>query len=127
VKNQVTILLLTIHSLAYTDIVQVLKFPDLVRHYHYHHAHNKSIGFIDFFLMHYGSSNDGDHKDDKEDMKLPFKTIDFHLIGHAVVVPQFFSISKNCERIYSSFFCNHTSRIVSLIHSDALFRPPILS
>ena len=122
-KNPVAILLLTLHLLAYTDIIQVFKFPNLFSHYQDHHLQNKSVGIIDFLLMHYGKYNDENTKDD---MQLPFKTIEFHYIGHAIITPKFtISFITKAETKHCSYFNTYTS-ITTTSHKSSLFRPPIL-
>jgi hypothetical protein len=126
-KNPVTILLLTVHLMAYSDIAQVFRFPNLIQHYKVHHSNNSSVGFIDFLLMHYGKHDDGNPKDDKEDMSLPFKTIDLHLFGQAVVVPQLPVISEVYTITYNNFYFSYYTGIIHSTHKTILFRPPIFA
>ena len=123
-KNQVTILLISIHLLAHTDISQLLKFPELIRHYHHHHSRNSSLSFIDFLAMHYGNSTDHG-KEGRDDMKLPFKAVEFHLIAHATVVPRIFAFSQPCIELPQGFICNFESNFKSVTHTGYLLRPPI--
>lgn len=126
-KNPVVILLLTVHLFAYTDIIQVFRFPNLIEHYQEHHFKNKSIGFIDFLIMHYGKCNDGDTKDDKKDMNLPFKTIDLHIIGYVILVPDESIISAHFLEINDTSYYSYYNTIKLSSHKPSLFRPPNLT
>ena len=106
-KTQSAILLLIIHLMVYTDLVQLLKFPNLIQHFQLQHSKNKSLGIIEFLQMHYGNKDYGDPKDDKEDMQLPFKTMDFHIVCQVLIIPQSIQISPQPEKIFSDSFVSH--------------------
>lgn len=125
-KNPVAILLLTLHLLAYTDVIQVFKFPNLFSHYQDHHLKNKSVGIIDFLLMHYGKCNEGNAKEDKDDMQLPFKTIEFHHIGHAIIAPKFTISFVTKDETQHCYYFNAYTSIITTSHKSSLLRPPIL-
>ena len=126
-KNQITILLLTVHLFAYTDFSQIVKFPQVLKHYQNHVSLNKSLSFIDFLVMHYGKYDNDGNKPDKEDMKLPFKTISIHIVTNAVIAPPF-SIKNEFEiPIFHKYtFCYH-HMIISSSPSAGIFRPPIIT
>jgi hypothetical protein len=124
-KNLISILLITVHVFAYTDAVQVFKFPNLIKHYQEHHVKNTSVGFIDFLVMHYGNCDDGDSKDDWEDMQLPFKSLDLHLIGFAIIVPQQTMVQLVQAEFYNDFCHSNYTPIILTTYQRSLLRPPI--
>jgi hypothetical protein len=126
-KNQITILLLTVHLFAYTDFLQIVKFPQVLKHYQSHIFLNKSLSFGDFLAMHYGNYDNKGNTQDKEDMKLPFKTINIHIVVSAVI-SSIFSIKNEFEipTFHKYFFCYHYM-IISSSPSAGIFRPPIIT
>lgn len=124
-KNPIVITLLAIHLFAYTDFSQVFKFPHLIQHYETHHLNNSSISFLDFLAMHYDIHQHG-NKRDSEDMKLPFKKMQLHLITDAVIVPQFAISPEPFGRMFHSFTINYYHSFISTSLPGGLFRPPIL-
>ena len=125
-KNPVTILLMTVHLLAYTNFAQVIRFPNLIHHYYLHHQQDKHIGFIDFLQMHYGNFNDHKTNENKDDMQLPFKTMDIHLAAQAIVVPLFSFRSELPTKAYQKYVYSYTSRFIPDTPANSLFRPPIM-
>ena len=69
-RKKLAILLISLHLLGNTEAGQVFKLPQLLEHYAQHKKQNHSLGFIDFFTMHYGG-DDGTHADDDQDQQLP--------------------------------------------------------
>jgi hypothetical protein len=124
-KNPVTILLLSVQLFAYTDIVQVFKFPKLIEHYRTHHSINKSLGFIDFLIIHYCKSNDGNSKDDWDDMQLPFKTASIHILCNAIIFPVQTIIPVMLEETHHDFTTSYYNLIIPSTLKGSLFRPPI--
>jgi hypothetical protein len=53
-----------------TELGQLIKLPQLFRHYHQHHKDNPSVNFFKFLVMHY-AGEDGTTADDSDDMQLP--------------------------------------------------------
>jgi hypothetical protein len=124
-KNPITILLITVHLLAYTDIVQIFKIPNLFLHYQEHHSIDQSISFIDFLELHYVKCNNGKYKDDREDMKLPFKLQQNHINAQALVAFQPTIVSEIESASYHNLFYSYHSDIIPSIHTTSLLRPPI--
>lgn len=69
-RKKLAILLISLHLLGNTEAGQVFKLPQLLEHYAQHKKQIHSLGFIDFFTMHYGG-DDGTHADDDQDQQLP--------------------------------------------------------
>ncbi len=125
-KNQAAILLLAVHLMAYTNLEQILKFPKLVDHFLQHRSQNNNLGFIDFLEMHY--CTDSDAKADDDDMKLPFKVMDFHIASHVLIVTdsQGYNVvvpEKLCPIV---FYC-HYIEMIPVKLTTSLLRPPIFS
>lgn len=74
-----------------TDLFQLFKLPQLVKHYQHHREENPQLTFTDFLTGHYihFDDNDADHE---EDMKLPFKQSDFSAAVFSVCVPVYYQI-----------------------------------
>lgn len=126
-KNPVTILLLTVHLFAYTDIIQVFKFPNLFLHYQTHRVKNKSIGVVEFLLMHYGNSSDKDSNENKDDRRLPFKTIQPHIFANAIVAAALTILPVQPLHFSSTPFFIHYSAIIPSSVEASLLRPPIFT
>lgn len=125
-KNPVTILLMTVHLLAYTNFAQVIRFPNLIHHYYLHHQQDKHIGFLDFLKMHYGNFNDHKTSENKDDMQLPFKTMDIHLAAQALVAPLFSFQTQIPTITYQKFVFSYYSKLIPDNPAKSLLRPPIL-
>lgn len=76
-NKYLAIFFLHVYALGATPIGQICKLPTLVEHFQKHQNENKGLSILSFLKMHYfnGDPIDADHE---EDMKLPFKTIDFN-------------------------------------------------
>ncbi|HSN61136.1 MAG TPA: hypothetical protein VLR49_09380 [Ferruginibacter sp.] len=126
-KNPITILLISLHLLAYTDFSQLIKFPQLLNHYQEHLSQNPQLPFLDFLVMHYGKLKNGNDNPDKEDMKLPFKTIAFHITAQAAILPHFsFHTSLQFETM-QPFTFNYHHLPITANHEAGIFRPPIIT
>lgn len=126
-KNPITILLISLHLLAYTDFSQLIRFPQLLHHYQEHLSQNPQLPFLDFLVMHYGHLKNGNDGQDKEDMKLPFKTIAFHITAQAAILPHFtFHTSRQIETLQPHTF-SYYHRFISANPEAGIFRPPIIT
>lgn len=75
-KKLISIFLICIYLVSFTEAKEILKLPAFVEHFNEHKSENKNITVFKFIVMHYLSGSKKD-KDYQEDMKLPFKTHDF--------------------------------------------------
>lgn len=126
-KNPVAILLMTIHLFAYTDIGQVFKFPQLISHYHYHQQKIPGLSFLQFLKMHYAEteSSNAATTDHKDDMKLPFKSLEFHIMASALIVDEPVIVAAkqftyNSNKCYSFYQENYPATFTT-----GILRPPI--
>ena len=112
--------------MAYTNLEQILKFPKLIDHFLQHRSQNNTLGFIDFLEMHY--CTDSDVAADKDDMKLPFKVMDFHIASCVLITPN----SQNCHVVVPEKPCSVVSysdyiEVIPAKLSTSLLRPPIFT
>ena len=107
-----------------TDLTEVCKIPQLIRHFEQHHDQNPTISFWTFLRMHY-AGDDGDDVDNNEDMKLPFHNSDAHYItslysfsgcGVFYAIP----VKPAIRREYVSLPVAH----LLPSHSNLIFHPP---
>ena len=127
-KNPVAILLMTIHLFAYTDIGQVFKFPQLISHYHYHQQKIPDLGFLQFLKMHYTETetNNPLTADNKDDMKLPFKSLEFHIIANALIADEpVLTAAKPITYISNKFYSFYQVNY-PVIFTSGILRPPIV-
>ncbi len=102
---------------------QFFKFPVLWSHYVEHKVLNPHISFTDFLSMHYWGDDLND-QDDDQDMRLPFKKLDFHM-HNLVCVPyvrtfnyqnSIIPVAKNYPKFQSDAYFDPAL--------TSLFRPP---
>lgn len=87
-RKKLAILLISLHLLGNTEAGQLFKIPQLLEHYSQHKKENQSLGFIDFFVMHYGG-DDGTDADNDQDQQLPC-----HNIHHTTVCIAYSPMTK---------------------------------
>jgi hypothetical protein len=81
-RTLVTIFLLVLLTAAQTPLGQLLKFPVLIEHF-YQHNKQEGASLLAFLNDHYaGEHNDADQR---EDERLPFKTVLLQGMGSAIV------------------------------------------
>ena len=105
---------------------ELMKIPDLVTHYNDFTKAYPTSSVYDFFEMHYLVHHE-DNGDEKEDMKLPFKTFDFSPLSMSLQTPpKVFNLSFDFQ-IYSEKINNFQySEGFSTEALRSVFRPPIL-
>lgn len=77
-RKNIVISFIFVFLCANTEIGQLLKLPNLIKHFLEHHDHDDNdndhaISFIDFIIIHYNNNQQRNDKDNHQD--LPFKTI----------------------------------------------------
>lgn len=89
-RQFIAIALLSLYLFTSTDFSELLKLPQLAQHFK-EHQQEKGISFSEFLHQHYtkGDVNDSDRD---QDMKLPYKTIDFTHAVTFTVIPTIISI-----------------------------------
>lgn len=90
-RQLIAIILLFLYLFTSTEISELLKLPQLAQHYKEHQQEQEEITFAAFLHQHYllGEVNDADKK---QDMKLPYKSIDFTNSICFTVLPSIISI-----------------------------------
>ncbi len=73
-------MLLTVYLFSFQEFRQVLKLPTLVEHFVKHTLTDPNFSVTNFIEHHYLSGNVVDN-DFEQDMKLPFKTMDFNMFS----------------------------------------------
>lgn len=126
-RKYIAIFFLSVYLVAFTEARQVLKLPDLVEHYITHKQQNKSTTLFSFFKMHYLDApvKDADYK---QDMKLPFKVVDFAYTPVSLVPPsKIFDFTPVLQNVMlqtqvSNFGYTEPSTDAGF---SSVFRPPI--
>jgi len=119
------ILLISLHLLGNTEVGQLFKLPQLVRHFFQHHRQDPNIDFLEFIAMHY-SGDDGTTADDDIDNQLPCHN--FHQNTIAVVYTSMvkeISIPDNTDW-KTTIFLSHLSSSTSPKHVSLVLQPPRL-
>ena len=75
-KKIAVYLLLICYLSTFTEVRQLIKFPNLIEHYIAHKNADKNLTLTEFFIIHYVDEQVMD-SDYKQDMQLPFKTHEF--------------------------------------------------
>lgn len=111
---------------ATTVFGELLKLPVLIHHYCEHIESEKeaNLSFVDFLVEHYHSE---EHHSDKhhDHQKLPFKTLDSHVVQVISTVPQLsYSISDKTlikTKLKKVF---QYQDVYSNTHLDSIWQPP---
>lgn len=125
-KKYVSIVLLFFYVFSMTEVHQLLKTPELVKHFLEHKNEDKGLTLISFLKMHYlnGFTKDADFE---KDMKLPFKASQDNCFSFVVVLPtsEKFELSTD-----SSLFELHRPNIIQKRqifisnYLSAIWQPP---
>ena len=111
--------------MATTPLGQICKLNLLIEHYQKHNKENKELSFIGFLKLHYFN---GDPKDDdyEEDMKLPFKSIDFNNNISTYIAFEFpsYKIEKPTYTALTVQKFSKSDSWHSNIYLDAIWHPP---
>lgn len=93
-RQIIALSLLFLYLFTSTEISELLKFPILVQHYKEHQQEHPEITFASFVNQHYtqGDVNDVDRD---QDLKLPYKSIDFTHATSFTVLPTITSLEFN--------------------------------
>ena len=78
-KKYIAYFFIVIYLFSFTEVRQMLKLPVLVEHFISHKLRDPGTNWVDFLTMHYVLDHGMDN-DYVQDMKLPFKKIDFSSI-----------------------------------------------
>lgn len=83
-RKLTTILLIFLHLLTTTDLVELLSFNKLFTHYKEHKKGNQNLSITEFLYMHY-VGDDGTKADDNEDKQLPLHNPSIHSFTTVIV------------------------------------------
>ncbi|MGZ5196699.1 MAG: hypothetical protein ACXWVZ_01985 [Kaistella sp.] len=118
---------LCIYLLSFTEVRQLLKFPNLVEHYVFHKISSENTTLFSFLKLHYLDENRVD-SDYDQDMKLPFKTHEANTYSMiSLWIPDSFRFVIKVPEIFRkkvpifSYSTNYASNPLA-----SIFRPPIL-
>ena len=124
-KKLIPIFFLSVYLVSTTELHEFFKLPQLVEHFIEHQAENKTITLMDFIVMHYSNTDDGD--DDKStDMQLPFKS---HNKCESISNIGFNSfhnieISIKSEPIEANSYNIDTIDFISSAYLSSIWQPP---
>ncbi len=102
-----SIALVSIYVIAFTELHQLLKLPVLVEHFIEHKQLVQSLTLFEFLAVHY--TTDAQHDD--HDMQLPFKDFEHCIAAQPLVIPYFkieltHTLTLACPVSYSFFHKN---------------------
>ncbi|MBI3518561.1 MAG: hypothetical protein HY062_04290 [Bacteroidetes bacterium] len=124
-KKLVPIFLLSIYLISVTELHEFFKLPQLVEHFMEHKSGNKKTTILDFLVMHYTSSDDGDG-DKAEDMKLPFKSHHDceNLANTGFISFNSFSLAIKSSPIESKEYKTYSTNFISSSYLSSIWQPP---
>ncbi|MDD3005047.1 hypothetical protein [Flavobacterium sp.] len=124
-RQLIAIGLLFLYVFTSTEINELLKFPLLVQHFKEHQQAKGSLTFSQFVHEHY-ANGDIDDTDRDQDLKLPYKSIDFSNSLFFTVLPNVISINlASTPDFYVLKSPVNFYRIVFLSHNfNNIWQPP---
>jgi len=124
-RKTLAILLISVQLIGNTEVGQLLKLPQLVKHYYQHHHKDPSVDFIDFIVMHY-AGDDGTSADDNMDNQLPCHNLTHNTIAvaYSPMVKEIPVVEFSCSitKDYNSRLLNG----ISSKHVSLILQPPRL-
>jgi hypothetical protein len=125
-RKKLAILLISLHLLGNTEAGQVFKLPQLLEHFAKHKKENQSLGFIDFFVMHYGG-DDGTTADDDQDQQLPCHNM-HHISATVIYSPLLKAEPDNTIYLWETrSYQSHLSGPVPEMPMPVKLQPPRLA
>lgn len=124
-RQLTAIVLLLLYAFTSTELTELLKFPQLVKHYKEHQHIQKGITFSAFVHEHYVHGEVEDF-DKEHDMKLPYKNFDITNAFSFTVLPTIISIElvSVSEFGFDKSPANKYTAIFSSSHCTAIWQPP---
>lgn len=125
-KKLISIFLICIYLVSFTEAKEILKLHAFVEHFKEHKSENKDITVFKFIVMHYLSGSKKD-KDYQEDMKLPFKTHDFSSFAFITFdIPKTFNLEiEKPKNISNQKKVNYHHTLGFIIDNyQSIFQPP---
>ena len=108
-----------------TELHELFKLPQLVKHFIEHKSENSKTGLVDFLVMHYATADDGDG-DKSEDMKLPFKSHHDceNLANTGFISFHSFSLAIKSTPIESKVYNTYSNNFISSSYLSSIWQPP---
>lgn len=126
-RKKLAILLISLHLFGNTEAGQVFKLPLLLDHYNRHQEQKPTLGFIDFFLMHYGG-DDGISTDNDQDQQLPFHDLQHHNTTAMVYSPMVKVLPEHTIYLWETpSYRSHLSGPIPEIPLSVVLQPPRLA
>ena len=118
-RTAIAIFLLSLLLAIQTPVGQLIKFPLLIEHF-MKHQQKDGVSLVDFLKNHYDSNhNDADKPEDEQ---LPFKSVYYYAIGHAIVPGLVQAVSFN--ELPADRKVQLADNYVLQQHLADIFRPP---
>ena len=121
-RQMISILFISLFSLAFTEAGQFTKIPFVVEHYYSHQKDSDEESLIGFLKNHYLKAHHDDG-DEEQDNRLPFKTVILTNVASVFEVPAlviFSNVSYINDRIHNLY--NPRADIFEPL--NAIFHPP---
>ena len=120
-RHFLSILLISIYLISFTEVHQLLKMPVLVEHFIEHRQLTNDLTFFEFLSLHYNS----EVAHDSDDMQLPFKDFGHCVAVQTMVIPS--SKIELKEKASSESFISHSvfyKKFVVASHLSEIWQPP---
>jgi hypothetical protein len=104
-----------------SEIHQLMKFPELVKHYFEHKESAQNLSFLDFLNLHY--SSDSKNTDQHDHHQLPFKS---HECQHAQILIVDAIPTYEMPAVYAperEFYCKEKNFVFSEV-LGSIWQPP---
>lgn len=113
---------LMLYILATTSLIELIKLPTLIHHYHEHSKDNKNLSFTDFVYLHYMTNHSSSNEDSHSN--LPFKSAK-NITSYSIILHEVFSINNQDDYDISIFrIINHYKMENSFRLLDNIWHPP---
>lgn len=119
-RRSLSVFLLLMYVVSFTEFHQALRLPLLVEHYQEHRAMAGELSFWDFLVLHYKT----DVAHDDRDMRLPFKDCGHSLSTFSIALLSAAFTIQPSEALTSS---DHQSFYISHmppLRAGDIFQPP---
>jgi len=123
-RRIISIFLLAIYTLCFSELPQLLKIPVLIQHYTEHKAGDPSISFFDFISIHYTGIIEMD-ADYQRDQQLPFRTTQCLVYSISICeFPIMEMIQHPAHVIIENKFLLRNESNRSFLCTQDIFQPP---
>jgi hypothetical protein len=125
VKKLLPIFLLSIYLVSVTELHELFKLPQLVEHFMEHKSEDSKTSLLNFLVMHYANTDDGDG-DKSKDMKLPFKSNHdcANFANTGFISFNTFSLAIKSTPIKSKIYKTNATDFISSAYLSSIWQPP---